>query len=92
MGLLAYEEPEKSPMVHLLSLDYRQQVADCLNRAILGLFLDFLYAATYHVLGCSEDLCLSCNSCKDHLLVTCYCYKYTIPITLICNCFSCGND
>lgn len=36
MGLLAYEEPEKSPMVHLLSLDYRQQVADCLNRAILA--------------------------------------------------------
>lgn len=40
MALLAYEEPEKSPMFHLLSLDYRQQVADSLNRAILGQYLD----------------------------------------------------
>ena len=39
MALLAYEEPEKSPMFHLLSLDYRQHVADSLNRAILGAFL-----------------------------------------------------
>ncbi|XP_050218455.1 uncharacterized protein LOC126669138 [Mercurialis annua] len=36
MALLAYEEPEKSPMFHLLSLEYRQQVADNLNRAILA--------------------------------------------------------
>ncbi|XP_030476387.1 uncharacterized protein LOC115693506 [Syzygium oleosum] len=36
MALLAYEEPEKSPMFHLLSLDYRQHVADSLNRAILA--------------------------------------------------------
>ncbi|KAE8731374.1 LisH and RanBPM domains containing protein isoform 2 [Hibiscus syriacus] len=36
MALLAYEEPEKSPMFHLLSLEYRQHVADSLNRAILA--------------------------------------------------------
>lgn len=36
MALLAYEEPEKSPMFHLLSFEYRQHVADCLNRAILA--------------------------------------------------------
>ncbi|XP_010271531.1 PREDICTED: glucose-induced degradation protein 8 homolog isoform X1 [Nelumbo nucifera] len=36
MALLAYEEPEKSPMFHLLSMEYRQQVADSLNRAILA--------------------------------------------------------
>ncbi|KAK6256808.1 hypothetical protein QUC31_000267 [Theobroma cacao] len=36
MALLAYEEPEKSPMFHLLSLEYRQHVAESLNRAILG--------------------------------------------------------
>ncbi|KNA12080.1 hypothetical protein SOVF_128870 [Spinacia oleracea] len=36
MALLAYEEPEKSPMFHLVSLDYRQDVADKLNRAILA--------------------------------------------------------
>ncbi|KAF5455843.1 hypothetical protein F2P56_025378 [Juglans regia] len=36
MALLAYEEPDKSPTFHLLSLDYRQQVADSLNRAILA--------------------------------------------------------
>ncbi|MED6169838.1 hypothetical protein PIB30_025089 [Stylosanthes scabra] len=35
MALLAYKDPEKSPMFHLLSLEYRQQVADNLNRAIL---------------------------------------------------------
>ncbi|XP_028765374.1 glucose-induced degradation protein 8 homolog isoform X2 [Neltuma alba] len=35
MALLAYKEPERSPMFHLLSLEYRQQVADSLNRAIL---------------------------------------------------------
>lgn len=36
IALLAYEEPEQSPMFHLLSSDYRQHIADCLNRAILG--------------------------------------------------------
>ncbi|GAV82639.1 CLTH domain-containing protein [Cephalotus follicularis] len=36
MALLAYDEPEKSPMFHLLSLEYRQHVADNLNRAILA--------------------------------------------------------
>lgn len=36
MALLAYQEPEKSPVFHLLSPEYRQQVADRLNRAILG--------------------------------------------------------
>ncbi|KAL2892778.1 Glucose-induced degradation protein 8-like protein [Bienertia sinuspersici] len=36
VALLAYEEPEKSPMFHLLSLDYRQDVTDKLNRAILA--------------------------------------------------------
>ncbi|KAF7092310.1 hypothetical protein CFC21_094807 [Triticum aestivum] len=36
MALLAYEEPEKSPMFHLLALEYRQNVADSLNRAILA--------------------------------------------------------
>ncbi|XP_058074922.1 uncharacterized protein LOC131223505 isoform X2 [Magnolia sinica] len=36
MALLAYEEPEKSPMFHLLSMEYRQSVADNLNRAILA--------------------------------------------------------
>ncbi|OWM80884.1 hypothetical protein CDL15_Pgr006915 [Punica granatum] len=35
MALLAYEEPEKSPMFHLLSLEYRQHVTDSLNHAIL---------------------------------------------------------
>ncbi|XBH66093.1 hypothetical protein VPH35_119554 [Triticum aestivum] len=29
-------EPEKSPMFHLLALEYRQNVADSLNRAILA--------------------------------------------------------
>ncbi|XP_031488953.1 uncharacterized protein LOC116256682 isoform X2 [Nymphaea colorata] len=36
MALLAYEEPEKSPMFHLLSREYRQNVADSLNQAILA--------------------------------------------------------
>ncbi|KAG6785728.1 hypothetical protein POTOM_007309 [Populus tomentosa] len=36
MALLAYEEPEKSPVFHLLGLEYRQHVADKLNRAILA--------------------------------------------------------
>ncbi|XP_076954736.1 uncharacterized protein LOC143629314 [Bidens hawaiensis] len=36
MALLAYEEPEKSPVFHLLSLEYKQQIADNLNRAILA--------------------------------------------------------
>ncbi|KAL0325822.1 UNVERIFIED_CONTAM: Glucose-induced degradation protein 8 [Sesamum radiatum] len=36
MALLAYEEPEKSPMFHLLSSEHRQHVADSLNRAILA--------------------------------------------------------
>lgn len=49
MALLAYKEPEKSPMFHLLSLEYRQQVADSLNRAILGWSLNFLYACVVHL-------------------------------------------
>lgn len=36
IALLAYEEPEKSPMFFLLSMDHRQSVADSLNCAILG--------------------------------------------------------
>ncbi|XP_076922464.1 uncharacterized protein LOC143584260 [Bidens hawaiensis] len=36
LALLAYEEPEKSPVFHLLSLEYRQHVVDKLNRAILA--------------------------------------------------------
>ncbi|CAL0305850.1 unnamed protein product [Lupinus luteus] len=36
MALLAYKEPEKSPMFHLVSAEFRQQVADNLNRAILA--------------------------------------------------------
>lgn len=36
MALLAYEEPEKSPMFHLLSFEYRHHAADSLNRAILA--------------------------------------------------------
>jgi hypothetical protein len=36
MALLAYEEPETSPMFSLLSMDHRQSVADALNCAILA--------------------------------------------------------
>ncbi|XP_019414974.1 PREDICTED: glucose-induced degradation protein 8 homolog [Lupinus angustifolius] len=36
MALLAYKEPEKSPVFHLLSSEFRQQVTDSLNRAILA--------------------------------------------------------
>lgn len=36
MTLLAYEEPEKSPVFQLLSMDHRQNVADSLNRAVLS--------------------------------------------------------
>ncbi|KAL8226629.1 hypothetical protein R6Q57_016461 [Mikania cordata] len=36
MTLLAYEEPEKSPTFRLLGLEYRQHVADNLNRVILA--------------------------------------------------------
>eukprot|EP00252_Welwitschia_mirabilis_P018038 TRINITY_DN40208_c0_g1_i1.p1 TRINITY_DN40208_c0_g1~~TRINITY_DN40208_c0_g1_i1.p1 ORF type:complete len:216 (+),score=31.13 TRINITY_DN40208_c0_g1_i1:294-941(+) len=36
MTLLVYEDPEKSPMFYFLSPDYRQGIADSLNRAILA--------------------------------------------------------
>ncbi|RAL53114.1 unnamed protein product [Cuscuta campestris] len=36
LSLLAFDEPEKSPMFHLLSLEHRQHVADSLNGAILA--------------------------------------------------------
>lgn len=35
MALLAYEDPAKSPMFHLLGSEYRQNIADNLNRAVL---------------------------------------------------------
>ncbi|CAA0821983.1 LisH and RanBPM domains containing protein [Striga hermonthica] len=35
-GLLAYQEPEKSPLFHLLSPEHRHHVANSLNRAILA--------------------------------------------------------
>lgn len=35
MALLAYEEPEKSPLFNYLTMDYRHSVADELNCAIL---------------------------------------------------------
>ncbi|RDX94377.1 Glucose-induced degradation protein 8-like protein, partial [Mucuna pruriens] len=34
MALLAYENPVESPSFHLLSLEYRQQIVDCLNQTI----------------------------------------------------------
>nr|XP_043606523.1 glucose-induced degradation protein 8-B homolog isoform X2 [Erigeron canadensis] len=37
MALLAYEEPDTSPMFHLLSPEYRQNVVDSLNRSILAM-------------------------------------------------------
>lgn len=52
MALLAYEEPEKSPMFHLLSPEYRQNVADGLNRAILGMIF------TSHLLTRLIFLCI----------------------------------
>lgn len=36
MTLLAYEEPEKSPVYELLSMDHRQSVADKLNKIVLA--------------------------------------------------------
>ena len=36
MMLLAYEEPEMSPVFELLSINHRQNVADSLNQSILG--------------------------------------------------------
>lgn len=36
MALLAYEEPEKSPMFDLLEDVYRERVAELLNGALLG--------------------------------------------------------
>ncbi|KAI3686644.1 hypothetical protein L1987_80325 [Smallanthus sonchifolius] len=36
LALLAYNEPEKSPVFHLLSLEYRQHIVDNLNRAIIA--------------------------------------------------------
>ncbi|XP_062098011.1 uncharacterized protein LOC133803884 isoform X2 [Humulus lupulus] len=36
LALLAYDEPEKSPMFHFLNPEYRQEVADSLNQAILA--------------------------------------------------------
>lgn len=36
MALLAYEDPETSPLFSLLSMDHRQSIADALNRAVLG--------------------------------------------------------
>ena len=37
MALLAYEEPEKSPLFDYLTTDYRQRIADALNSAVLGM-------------------------------------------------------
>eukprot|EP00743_Colponemidia_sp_Colp-15_P004857 GILK01005234.1.p1 GENE.GILK01005234.1~~GILK01005234.1.p1 ORF type:complete len:459 (-),score=65.62 GILK01005234.1:145-1350(-) len=36
IGLLAYEQPQTSPLQHLLTLSYREQVADKLNAAVLA--------------------------------------------------------
>lgn len=45
MALLAYEEPENSPLFHYLTDDYRQSVADALNCAVLGvLWVNFVIA------------------------------------------------
>jgi len=51
MALLAYKEPEKSPMFHLLSLEYRQQVADSLNRAILGWLTCYLHLSLIYIVA-----------------------------------------
>lgn len=71
MALLAYEEPEKSPMFHLLSLDYRQQVADSLNRAVLGMLLKFLHASVCHM--CFNAAVEISVHCKFHMLISLDC-------------------
>ncbi|KAJ9166038.1 hypothetical protein P3X46_020839 [Hevea brasiliensis] len=69
MALLAYEEPEKSPMFHLLSLDYRQQVVDSLNRAILAHANRPSYAAIERLIQQTTVVrqCLSQDHNKDGL-------------------------
>lgn len=67
MALLAYEEPEKSPMFHLLSKDYRQQVADSLNRAILGLLPTQVHAFVERSLNYSSLLCFLVVSAHSNL-------------------------
>ncbi|KAK7283384.1 hypothetical protein RIF29_12858 [Crotalaria pallida] len=67
MALLAYPEPEKSPVFHLLSLEYRQQVADSLNRAILAHLKLPSYAAMERLIQQATVVsqCLSQETGKD---------------------------
>ncbi|KAK7243253.1 hypothetical protein RIF29_38045 [Crotalaria pallida] len=67
MALLAYPEPEKSPVFHLLSLEYRQQVADSLNRAVLAHLKLPSYAAMERLIQQATVVrqCLSQEAGKD---------------------------
>ncbi|KAE9586738.1 putative transcription factor interactor and regulator LisH family [Lupinus albus] len=67
MALLAYNEPEKSPVFHLLSLEYRQQVADSLNRAILAHLNLPSYAAMERLIQQATVVrqCLTQETVKD---------------------------
>ncbi|KAJ4823871.1 hypothetical protein Tsubulata_030321 [Turnera subulata] len=74
MALLAYEEPEKSPMFHLLSLEYRQHVADNLNRAILGwspiIFFEGFSQKLDH--GFGKSLCRGVTKIELYILLLPY--------------------
>lgn len=74
MALLAYEEPEKSPMFYLLSVQYRQRVAESLNQAILGLFHFPFHDLLREFLLCDTDL-------KSDLHILCA--QFLIPVVLV---------
>jgi hypothetical protein len=60
MALLAYEEPDKSPLFNYLSMDYRHSVADELNCAILGMRpISFVKCSCYNFCGCQFSLLFS---------------------------------
>ncbi|KAF5199326.1 Glucose-induced degradation protein 8-like protein [Thalictrum thalictroides] len=67
MALLAYEEPEKSPMFHLLKQDHRQHVADSLNRAILAHTNQPSYSAMERLIQQTTVVrqCLHQEVCKE---------------------------
>jgi hypothetical protein len=68
MALLAYEEPEKSPMFDLLDDVHRERVAELLNGALLGkdLFLEpvRIGSTTYGLLRLEESHVGLCDSSR----------------------------
>jgi len=78
VALIAYEQPEQSPLAHLLQLSHREVVADAVNAAILQVSAT---ASSNSSSGSSTDTAAAGGSTMPQVIV-----RHCIPLSVcLCN-------